>query len=300
MYRFFFSSLLILFVPLVSNAATLRLETPPTSVRVGDSFVVGLFLDTQSDVINALEGSLTFSPNLTLESIRYTGSLVPLWLTQPAQTKAGTISFAGVIPGGFEGAGAESATAQGGNVLTLVFLARATGSARIAYGSDTAVYKDDGEGTRAPLTTAPLSFAVASTEGASRTAEVPQDTIAPEPFTPIVSPGTPFGLTGSVLIFATQDKNSGVERYEYASSYDSTPSPGTVWQTVQSPFAIPQGDDAKFLFVRAVDFSGNMRLAIVPPSTVTAISLLHRFGLITFFFALCIVILIFRVKKRRS
>ena len=235
---------ILFFSPYVLYAAEFQLKTEAIAPRAGDIFIVDLFLDTQSDVVNALEGSLVFSSNLHLRDIRLSGSLVPLWVTPPQEKETGFVEFAGVLPGGYQGTPKrENQRGPRGNVFTLMFQAQAPGVATIALNPQTAVYLNDGEGTRAKLTLAPLSLSVGPSSGRPQEEVLENDTTPPEPFTPLVTPGEPFGYTASVLVFSTQDKNSGILRFDVARSYNRYAIKKNLsWQEAESPYVLREED----------------------------------------------------------
>lgn len=281
MYRLsFFSACALLILPVFANAATLDLVKPDTAVHAGDTFTVGVFLDTGTESVNTLGGSIYISPDLTLQEIYYSGSLVPLWISSPKETAPGTITFAGLIPGGLQVSEPSETSTSWGTIFTLILKAQQTGPASISFASDTAVYINDGSGTRAPLFAPALSFAILPRSGAPQTVVLPGTAVPPEPFTPLIESGQPYGYAGSVLVFATQDKNSGISGYDIAASYDPDPSnTDLVWQEATSPYLIPQQDADKYLFVRATDNAGNTQVEVVPPQSVSLPSLLYRWWL---------------------
>lgn len=280
MQRLFKTLLMLLLVaPAVASAAQLHLEKSATVVRVGDMVVITLLLDSTTSAINAFEGSLHFSPNLALQDIRYSGSLVPLWVERPEEKETGTVTFVGVFPGGFQ---------EKGNLFTLVFAARRAGIANLSFGHDTKAYLNDGSGTQASIITpAVLSFSILLSTGAPHTL-VLDDTTPPEPFTPLIVPGEPFGYSGSVLVFTTQDKDSGILRFDIARSYNRhIQEKDLSWQEVESPYVLSLQDADQYIFVRATDHAQNTYTATVPPQK-TSISL---FGAPTWFILLFLILL---------
>ena len=256
--------LIVLFSPTVSFAAELRFDQSPTTVRAGDTFIVDVTLQTGGDTINAVEGSVHFSSELSLSDVRLRGSVVPLWVAPPEKKEAGVVNFAGVLPGGYSGKG---------NLFTLVFSANQKGTARISFGGNTAIYQNDGQGTAATLALPALAFPIDASIGTPNVVNIEKDVLPPEPFTPTVSAGEPFGLTGLVLVFTTQDKNSGISRYDISRSYHGTAKESDLsWSAAQSPYKFVAGDSAQYLYVRAVDRAGNTRVAVVRPQEFSPIA----------------------------
>lgn len=267
MKKYLFILMFVLVLPMTVSAVTLHLLDASSTVRVGDTFAVAVDLDTGSDSINAIDGVLNFSPTLALQTIRLTGSLVPLWVTQPKATSNTTIAFAGVLPGGYQGAGAISPDGSiMGNVFTLILKAQQEGTAHISFDSQTSVYRNDGNGTPASLVTKSLDIKIVPAEGTPTTVLVPKDTTAPESFTPRVVSGSSFGSAGDVLVFATEDKDSGVSEYDIARSiWGNAPQVTLSWEPVSSPYQLTSSDESEYVYIRAVDAFGNSKVAIVAP-----------------------------------
>lgn len=293
---FFVSCLL----PLSVSAATLHLMNGTNPVHVGDTFVVGLDMDTGPDSINAIEGALHYSPqSLTLRDIRLTGSIIPLWITPPASHAVGEVSFAGVIPGGYQGSGHLPQTLKGsGDVFTLVFEAEKVGTTDVSFDPETSVYRNDGNGTKASLSAAPLSITIASALPTPQVADIPTDTVPPESFVPSIVAGTSVGAKGMVLVFTTQDKDSGIDYYDVARSlWGNEQTKQLSWVRVESPYVLTNDDAAQYLYVRAVDTSGNTRVAIVAPQN----RLQNIFDKVWWIVVLVIVgVLVVRVRHNRK
>src|SRR3989338_2252363 len=65
---------------------------------------VGVFLNTEGQTINAVEGSVTFPSGLIApKEVRNGDSIISFWVEQPHLGGDGTVQFSGVIPGGYTG-----------------------------------------------------------------------------------------------------------------------------------------------------------------------------------------------------
>lgn len=265
--RYFFLASFLFLLPAASFAAEFRFEQQPISVNVGDTFSISLLIQTGEDIINAIEGSVSFPTLVSLTDIRLEGSLIPLWISPPAEKGEGLVSFAGVLPGGYQG---------DGNVFTLVFTAIQKGTVHISFGTDTKMYLNDGKGTTAKLSLPAYSFSIGASKGVPHTITLEEDVVPPEPFVPLVSSGEPFGIEGSVLVFTTQDKNLGIVRYDIARSYyKNVKEEDLSWHEAQSPYVFEGRDSTHYLYVRAVDRAGNTRVAMIPPRELSIMILLH-------------------------
>ncbi len=284
--RILLTTCLLLLLPAFASAATLNIHTNTNHIRVGDTFMIGISLNTHSAVINAIDGSLTLSSNLKLVSVRLAGSLVPLWITAPAEQTANVINFAGILPGGYKSVSIQSAPTQG-NVFTLILTAVSSGVARISFGPHTAAYLNDGKGTPASLTASALTFPITTISHLGEKTTITADTTPPEPFTSMITSGKPFGYKGKVLVFVAQDKDSSILSYEIAQSYLKSPKiSDLLWKHVKSPYVLRPSDSDKFLFIRAIDSANNTRISEVSPQYMSMSSFVHRwwiFGLILLF-----------------
>lgn len=263
-YILIIASLLIL--PASSMAAELHLDRNPNAfVREGDVFSIGVSVETGKDIVNAIEGSLQFSPSLILTDIHFKNSLIPLWISSPSETAKGVVSFAGLLPGGYQG---------NGTLFTLVFKAlRKDPRASISFGNDTGIYRNDGLGTKDVSTPPKLLFEIGVALGNPNKVSIEEDTVPPEAFVPIISAGELFDMHNPVLLFTAQDKNSGIARYDIARSYVKDQSESRLsWREVKSPYTLIAGDDTRYLYIRAVDRMGNVRIEAVPPQSFSSIA----------------------------
>jgi hypothetical protein len=110
-----------------------------------------------------------------------------------------------------------------------------------------AAYKNDGEGS-------PVSVTFSFSESA-----IASDDAPPEPFSLEIA-SSPELFEGKYFAsFSAQDKITGVERYEYRSTWLFTPDADEEWVTVQSPLALSTKETFQKLHVRAIDHAGNFR-----------------------------------------
>src|SRR3989338_1321655 len=106
-----------------ASAATLRLDPAQQGAAVGESFSVIVTLDTPSQAINALEGTLTYPAELLkVKSISTGGTLVGIWVEEPhlVNSQAQVSWSGGGVKPGFQG--------SGGPVFCVTFSALAAGS----------------------------------------------------------------------------------------------------------------------------------------------------------------------------
>jgi hypothetical protein len=139
----------IAFVVGGADAAILSVDPPQKELALGETFLADVHLNSEQQVINAVEAVVTY-PTDMLEVIEVSqgGSFLTLWVQEPAVEKtAGIISLVGGIPDG--------SYVVDGKVITITFKTKAAGGVEVGFDSDaTSVRLNDGKGTEAPLTLA--------------------------------------------------------------------------------------------------------------------------------------------------
>lgn len=270
-----FGLLLFLNVTREACAAELFFEPPLQSVSVGEAFELSLMLDTENEEVNALEGALAFSREM-LQAIEIYdgGSIVDVWVQKPSPREP-NLFFAGIMPGGFRGVHIPlvDQSFNPGKILVFKLRAQKEGTVRVTV-ENARVLFNDGYGTEVKLSVSPASIHIANKNASgtiSSQTKKPLDTTPPEPFIPIVA-RDPLLYDGMwVVIFATQDTNSGVSYYEVYESKQKY-EPGTAlltadisWKRAESPSALSDQRRSSYVYVKAVDNSGNARVAYAEP-----------------------------------
>lgn len=258
------AAILLLSSAAPSRAAELYFGAPAPAVGLHVPVEIGVFLDTQGAAVNAVEGTITFpADRLTPTLVRDAGSVVSLWIERPA-IAPGRVRFSGVIPGGFTG--------PRGPLFSVVFEATAEGAVAI-QAADDRILLNDGQGTPAALTHAPLALTVRA-GAATPPFLLPHDAEAPEPFAVRVAHDPNLLNDRWFAAFNAQDKQSGIDHYELA----ELPAAGTwlrwfrstpAWRIAESPAPLADQRGWSDVYVKAVDRSGNARTASatapVPP-----------------------------------
>lgn len=248
----------VLFVPLTSNAAMLYLEPQSTMLGTQGSFSVVVLLDAEAP-INTVSASIIFPKALEPYDVEIGESIVNLWVDKPTWNETTrTLTFSGVIPGGFQG--------DGGPLVTIdCNVANPNVSTSLLFDpANTHVYLSDGKGTQDSLTLDGLTLPVAL--GKENISPAIPDTAPPEAFTPVVSRSENIFNDQWFLSFSTEDKGGGVAFYEVkeqrAGIFRLFPS---AWQKVDSPYILSDQALRSEIDVEAVDKVGNIRLETIPP-----------------------------------
>lgn len=133
----------LLFLAHQVEAASLKLGPSAGTLTVGSTFDVSVFLDTESETVNALDVALSFPPDkLQIVSPTTGQSIISVWTSQPRfNNLAGTVNLRGGLPGGIK--------VSNGLVTTLTFRVRSVGQAVVRFLDDSRVLLHDGKGTDA-------------------------------------------------------------------------------------------------------------------------------------------------------
>ena len=254
----------------------------PNSQRfgVGQTFEAEIFLDTQKEDINAIEGTIVFPEDiLALKEIRDGETIINLWIQRPKEQEE--ISFAGIIPGGYTG--------QKGKIFSLVFQTKKEGEGDLIF-QTAKVLLNDGKGTAASLTLKHSHYQVSEALPLFQP-EVKIDKESPEPFQPEIS-RSPEVFNGKYfLIFSTQDKISGIAYYEVKEGRRQ-------FVKAESPYLLRNQWLYEEIIVRVVDKAGNMREARIAPLKTRPIFFTFKFWLVVFGIGFVIYV-IWRLLKKK-
>lgn len=271
-------SVFYILTPFPIYGAELFFETRNRELGVGQEFRIDLRLNTEGENINAVEGKVIFSAELLeLEEVRDGNSIINFWVEKPFLNSKSYILYSGITPGGFN--------SEKGLIFSAIFEARQEGIAKFEI-NDTRVLRNDGSGSTAKLEVQNLEFSIQDL-GAKETPYpksyilYPQDNELPESFAPEIAKDATLFDGKWFVVFATQDKASGVDHYEvleyrrqdlgfrelmfkffpkfyilYSKSWISN---------AESPHVLTDQELRSFVWIKAVDKAGNERIATVEP-----------------------------------
>jgi hypothetical protein len=234
-------------------AAETFFGTKTQEMKAGQSFEVGVFINTDKEEINAIEGEIIFPQNLLeIKKINDGNSIINFWIEKPKSTSEGQIAFSGIIPGGYND--------SRGLIFSITFLAKKEGSGAIEFNGVKAL-RNDGKGTEAPLTISNFQFLISNLPAGEPVPQVTtpktEDRNPPEEFTPQIAADPAIFEGKWFLVFATQDKGSGIDHYEVCEGKSKC-------IAAESPYLLQNQDLDEEIIVKAVDKSGNERVATIP------------------------------------
>jgi len=124
-------------------AASLSIEPAAGTFVVGSTFNASIFLDTENELVNAVEAYLSFPPDkLQVVSPSVGFSVINSWVRQPSYDNLlGRISLQGAIPSGIY--------ADKGLITTVTFRVKSPGRALVKFLDGTSVLLADGKATNA-------------------------------------------------------------------------------------------------------------------------------------------------------
>jgi hypothetical protein len=191
-------------------------------------------VDTGVENINALEGTLVLPESLHVREIQTGNSVILIWVEKPRQT-GNAITFAGITPGGFTG-------------KYLIFTINGEFDERdlerVRFESVNALKNDgSGESVGVEMFLAPVEMKI--------------DTEPPEDFTPVIASDPNIFEGKYFLVFATQDKGSGIDRYEVREGRWGW------FREAKSPSLLKSQKLNKDIYVKAIDNRGNERIAVL-------------------------------------
>ena len=242
-------------------AAEISFDAKIKEIAVGERFEVGVFLNTEEEYINAVEGKVIFPENLLeLKEIRDGNSIVNFWIERP-KIKSGPegeqvpygasnqIAFSGIIPGGYAG--------EKGLIFSAIFRVKNEGEGIIEI-QEAKTLLNDGKGTEASLSISNLQFLI------SKQVPSPQIPISeikdiepPELFEPMISQDPEIFDGKYFLVFLTQDKGSGIDYYEVCEGKRQC-------VVAESPYLLQNQSLDREIIVKAIDKSGNERIVTLP------------------------------------
>ncbi len=285
--------------PSLLYAASVSLSGSDASLPVGQTVQIDMRINTQDESVNAVGATIQFPPKLIeFESVRDGSSLINFWVEPAYLSTDNSVSFSGITPGGF--------TVGQGTVISLLFRTKAEGTAEFLL-KDLQVLRNDGEGTLIPVSGDSLSLSISASAPDSSIA-IPVDVIAPEDFSITRSRSQNIFGNKWFIVFATQDKDSGIHHYEVAERrgglVNVNPNDTRLeWREVTSPYVLKDQSLKSGVYVRAIDRAGNDRVARLAPEVSLQWYENYQFWgiLIGIVCVLCALgISVWKIKKKRS
>ncbi len=249
-YTTFFFFFLLCTVPAQLFAAHMWVVPEYGPMRVYDEQIFRVVIDTEGETVNAVEGTIMFDPEaLAITRVVDANSIINFWIEEPHVEESGVV-FSGITPGGFN--------TKESILLSVVAHGVAAKKAPIMCES-CRVLLHDGHGTEADVSVSPYEVSVLPWTPHASEPDRPAtltDREPPELFTPELVWDASLFNGAPTLLFATQDKGSGIDHYQVCEF-------GYGCLRVESPYRVKQRWLPTDMTVIAVDGNGNTREVIL-------------------------------------
>lgn len=255
---FIYIIVLFVFSAVPAYTAELFFDSNNKDFKVGQTYIISLYLNTQREAINALEAKIIIPTDyLELIDIKEENSMVSFWVDKPAYLNK-IIFFSGIIPGGY--------LSDKGQILNITVKAKKTGLVSLSL-DGVQVLLDDGRGTEVfSKTTDYILNIIDNLQDNEEESKLIVDTSIPEIFVPEVSSDPNLFAGKNFVVFYTKDNGSGVDRYEIKESkYDLLSTLFGKWKEAENPYVLMDQTLHSNIFIKAIDRVGNVRLVKIPP-----------------------------------
>jgi hypothetical protein len=266
------SILFVLFDFINTQAAELYLKSSQDRYFPNEIFKAEIRLNVSpGENVTALEAKIKYNIQ-DLKAVEFlTGNSILTFVDQAnIDINNGIISFSGIIPGGYTGRlPGDPGESNLLGTIALQVLKTNNPKTQIEISSDSRIFLDDGQELKTNLVFQPLEININPQEVVFNPLNEwekakEEDKIPPEEFKPeIVKIDDQY-----FLVFNSQDKQSGIDRYEIQISKETLLGqlvPLGNFEKGESPYLLNESDLDKIIEVKAVDEAGNERIVILNP-----------------------------------
>ena len=281
-----FTFLFSLFSVSSAQAATLTMDPAVGKFGPGDTFVLALRIDPDTnECINAIEADVSYPSDWMKASLVSKGeSVFTLWPTEPTiDPKQGLIVLNAGIPGGYCGH-VQGDPGKTDLLARIVFtiagsLDNVTGATPpkdlpVSFAANSRVLLNDGIGTVAPLHVVNAHITRDAVSHGSTNGWldlVHTDTTPPDEFRAQVVQDAGTFQNKYFLVFSAIDKQSGVSHYEVREDdptrlgFDRTTGKESPFIGASSPYVLLDQELKSRITIHALDQAGNTREEIIAP-----------------------------------
>ena len=258
-FNFALSFCVFLFSSLFFNkteAARLYFEPQEAIMGAEKDFSVGLKIDAKNQ-INAISVGIFIPPEITLIDAVIGNSIINFWVEKPNFDESSRLlTFSGIIPGGFQG--------EKEPLLTIkIKTAGQEEKAVLTFNKEkTKIYLHTSEGVEDSLELESLTLPIIK---GKENITIKNDNDPPENFKPEISRDPNIFENRQFLVFAAQDKGSGVEYYKVKETRQKFFSAFSRWTTAETPYILRDQKMRSYVFVKAIDKAGNERITKILP-----------------------------------
>lgn len=251
-----------LLVTTSAHAARLYFEPQEATIGATGEFSAAINIDADKRV-NAFSLAISISEPLIPCDINEANSIINFFVDKPNWDEASRLlTFSGITPGGFQG--------EKGRLLVIKLKTSGQedgGAAILDFDKEkTKVYLHTADGIEDLLTLEKLRLPVV--KGKENIPVKIFDNEPPEWFAPEISQDQNMFGGKYFLVFAAQDKASGIAGYfvhESTRKKEIARISAKKWTEAKSPYVLKDQKLSSYVYVKAIDKAGNERIAIVAP-----------------------------------
>jgi hypothetical protein len=127
----------------------------------------------------------------------------------------------------------------------------------------------DGKGTETATNTKPLVLSSDTSVLVTPFSLDIDDTESPESFSLMLAQDIDIFEKDYFIVFVAQDKGSGIDYYEVQETKNLLEDEqGGSWQLAESPYRIIDQSLDSFIYIKAIDRAGNIRISLLEPTKV--------------------------------
>jgi hypothetical protein len=232
-------------------ALSVSLEQENKTYLKGEHFIVHARVSTENQSINAFESRLVFSDDkVELIDVQDGNSLITFWLEKPVPGTKGDSAISGIIPGGY--------LADNAYLASFIFKAKESGDISIALKENKAILnKEEIKTVYAKDTQINGEILKEATTTVRAFINEIEDKNPPEIFKPEISQDKELFGGKYFIVFATQDKGSGVDRFEIREGRKED------FVIAESPYILSDQTLNSVIYIKAYDKKGNVREQVV-------------------------------------
>ncbi len=230
-------------------AARLYFEPQELTIGTQGEFSVAINIDAVQKV-NAFSLAVSIFGPLIPFDINEANSVINFWVEKPnCDETTRLLTFSGITPGGFQG--------EKGRLLVIKFKAEKEGTAVLSFDKEkTKVFLHTPDAIEDSLILEKMQLPIV--KGKENLPVQRPDNDPPEEFTPHIAADPTVFESKWFLVFSAQDKGSGIDHYEVCEGKRKC-------VVAESPYLLQNQNLDREIVVKAIDKSGNERIAVVEP-----------------------------------
>lgn len=286
-----FKILIILSVsstPLLSSAAVFGVDKNNISPSDSSELFLDVYVDTEGEAINTFAGELFIPDFIQVKKIYYGNSIINTWIQTPEYIN-NSIIFSGVVPGGFE-RDVNPLSKLGTKGLLFQALVSIENREELEQGKgekellflSAEAFLNDGEGTSAKVKFKEIDV-TKSVGGSSYEVPVVTDRLSPESINYEISRDRSIFNNKYFVSFYSEDRHSGVNRYEICESWLPLPYPYTCigkWYEASSPYLLTDQSLRSDIYIKIYDVENNVYTKVIYPKHSSVLYTFYLIGII--------------------